>query len=238
VKMGPRQIGTSQKNDAAHNLIYQQLKEALMNGDFLPGQRLIVRELAERFSTSPMPVRQALQRLTSENALVDLLHRGVLVPEANVEAISDLVRVRCMIEGGAAEWAATTVATREIEELERINVAMLQAAKKKNGAKNYLVLNRRFHFLIYGASRSQALLATIEPFWLRAGPWLNIMRQGAMIGLGLDHHIEVIEGLKTGDGTRARRAIIADISDAADIMMRAASAPVDASSYGRKGLTT
>lgn len=231
---GMRGSNKSQRSDAAHNLIYQQLKEALMNGDFLPGQRLIVRELAERFSTSPMPVRQALQRLTSENALIDLLHRGVLVPEANVEAISDLVRVRCMIEGAAAEWAATTVTTAEIEELARINAAMLQAAKKQGGAKNYLALNRRFHFLIYGASRSPALVATIERFWLRAGPWLNIMRQGAMIGLGLDHHAAVIEGLKKGDGLMARRAIAADISDAADIMMRAATAPAETAILRRK----
>jgi DNA-binding GntR family transcriptional regulator len=209
------------------------LKEALMNGDFLPGQRLIVRELAERFSTSPMPVRQALQRLTSENALIDHLHRGVLVPEASVEAISDLVRVRCMIEGGAAEWAATTVTASEIEELALINAAMLKVAKKQGGTKNYLVLNRRFHFSIYAAARSPTLVATIERFWLRAGPWLNIMRQGAMIGIGLDHHEAVIEGFKRGDGGMARRAVTADISDAADIMMRAASTPAEVTPVGR-----
>jgi DNA-binding GntR family transcriptional regulator len=234
VTRGSRKTANDQRDHAAHNLIYQQLKEALMNGDFLPGQRLIVRELAERFSTSPMPVRQALHRLTSESALVEHLHRGVLVPEASIEAISDLVRVRCMIEGGAAEWAATTVTTAEIEELEKINGAMLLAARKPGGAKNYLVLNRRFHFLIYGAARSPALLATIERYWLRAGPWLNIMRQGAMIGLGLDHHAAVIEGFKTGDGVMARRAVAADITDAADIMMRAASTPSAVTTPRRK----
>ncbi len=234
MKQGVQKRSKRVKSGAAHNLIYEQLKEALMNGDFQPGQRLIVRELAERFDTSPMPVRQALQRLTSENALVDHLNRGVLVPEANVEAISDLVRVRCMIEGGAAEWAAATVTTGEIEELEQVNGAMLLAAKKTGGAKNYLVLNRRFHFLIYGAARSPALLATIERYWLRAGPWLNIMRQGAMIGLGLDHHAAVIEGFKKGDGVMAKRAVAADISDAADIMMRAASTPSDTSASRRK----
>ena len=230
--------GKRQKGHAAHNLIYQQLKEALMNGDFLPGQRLVVRQLAERFNTSPMPVRQALQRLTSENALVDHLNRGVLVPEASIEAISDLARVRCLIEGGAAEWAATTVTTEEIEELAKINAAMLRAAKTQGGAKNYLVLNRRFHFSIYGAARSPALLSTIERFWLRAGPWLNIMRQGAMIGLGLDHHDAVIEAFKKGDGSMARRAVAADISDAADILMRAATTPPDAKPpVRRKGVT-
>jgi len=221
---------TSMKEEqgGAHSLIYRQLKDALMNGDFLPGQRLIVRELAERFETSPMPVRQALQRLTSEEALVDLLHRGVIVPEATVDVISDLVRVRCMIEGAAAEWAASTITSREIEQAEAINATMLGSVNKEGGAADYLAHNRQFHFLIYGASRSRALLSTIERLWLRAGPWLNIMRQGTMMGLGLDHHAAVIAALRAGDGNKAKRAIAADISDAADVMMRAASAPIEA----------
>ncbi|RUV28046.1 GntR family transcriptional regulator, partial [Mesorhizobium sp. M7A.F.Ca.MR.148.00.0.0] len=44
----------------AHVRVHTALKEALMNGDFLPGQRLVVRQLAEQYRTSAMPVREAL----------------------------------------------------------------------------------------------------------------------------------------------------------------------------------
>lgn len=228
--MAKRAMAVEEKEPeaAAYNLIYRQLKDALMNGDFFPGQRLIVRELAERFETSPMPVRQALQRLTSEEALIDLLHRGVIVPKASVNVISDLVRVRCMVEGAAAEWAASTITLAEIQEADAINDKMVNCVKKVDGDADYLALNRQFHFLVYGASRSRTLLSTIERLWLRAGPWLNIMRQGTMMGLGFDHHAAVIAALRAGDGNKAKRAIAADISDAADIMMRAASAPIEA----------
>lgn len=207
-----------------HSHIYGKLRSALMNGDFVPGQRLVVRDLAERFNTSPMPVREALRRLVSEEALFDHPNRGVLIPEATVAVISDLVRVRCSIEGSAAEWAATTITTDEIDEAENINGRMQAIANQPGSGvrDDYLALNRQFHFLIYRASRSPVLLPIIERLWLRAGPWLNIMRQGTTLGMGLDHHTEILDALHKGEGLRARRAVVADISDAADIMLRAA----------------
>jgi DNA-binding GntR family transcriptional regulator len=217
-------ISAKAPRGTTHNLIYHQLRDALMNGDFLPGQRLVVRELADRFKTSPMPVREALRRLVSDEALYDHPNRGVEVPEATVEIISDLVRVRCSVEGAAAEWAATTITAEEIAQAEHINWCMKQCVSSQSGYADYLALNRQFHFLVYRASRSLVLQPVIERLWLRAGPWLNIMRQDTTLGLGLDHHAEVLMALRKGDGLSARRAIVADFSDASDIMLRAAAA--------------
>ena len=75
---------------------------------------------------------------------------------------------------------------------------------------------------VYRAARSTVLLPIIERLWLRAGPWLNIMCEEATLGMGLDHHAEIIDALVKGDGERAKRAVATDISDAADIMLRAA----------------
>ncbi|HEY9215984.1 MAG TPA: GntR family transcriptional regulator [Ancylobacter sp.] len=205
-----------------HTRVYTELKSALMNGDFVPGQRLVVRQLAERLETSPMPVREALRRLVSDEALFDHPNKGVIVPDATVEVISDLVRVRSSIEGAAAEWAATTILPDELDAIIGLNDAMKECAAKGKTA-NYLVLNRQFHFAIYRAARSAVLQPVIERLWLRAGPWLNIMRGEATLGQGLDHHEEILEGLRTADGPMARRALVADIADAADIMLRAAS---------------
>ncbi len=208
-----------------HARVVAELKNALMNGDFVPGQRLVVRDLAERFKTSPMPVREGLRQLVSDGALIDNAHRGVIVPEATVTVISDLVRVRCLIEGSAAEWAASTITAPEIDIISALNQRMSDRAAHGDRA-DYLTLNREFHFTVYRAARSEVMVPIIERMWLRAGPWLNIMREGVTLGQGLDHHTEIIDSLIVGDGARARRALAADISDAGDILMRAAASPV------------
>ena len=70
---------------SAPGRVYAGLKSGLMTGKYHPGERLVVRILAEHFATSPMPVREALHRLVSEEALVELSHRGVAVPEVSAE---------------------------------------------------------------------------------------------------------------------------------------------------------
>jgi DNA-binding GntR family transcriptional regulator len=217
----------------AHLRVHAALRRGLMNGDFVPGQRLVVREVAEAYETSAMPVREALRQLVSDGALFDHPNRGVIVPEATVEVISDVSRIRCLIEGAAAEWAATTITDEELRQLEEIDGKMRRSAAGGNSA-DYLVLNRDFHFSVYRAARSEVLQSTIERLWLRAGPWLNIMREDATLGLGMDHHSDVIAALRRGDGRGARRALVADISDAADVMQRAASGRRPVAPAGRE----
>jgi DNA-binding GntR family transcriptional regulator len=225
-------LRTPSTGRTAHARIYTVLREALMNGDFHPGQRLVVRSIAEQFQTSAMPVREALRQLVSEEALFDHANRGVIVPEASVEVISDLTRVRCSIEGSAAGWAASTITRAELEGARVLDGEMKDSATR-GATADYLSRNREFHFAVYRAARSTVLLPIIERLWLRAGPWLNILREEATLGMGLDHHAEIIDALEKGDGERARRAVATDISDAADIMLRAASG-LDRSKAGRE----
>ena len=209
--------------NTAHVRVHAGLKEALMNGDFLPGQRLVVRQIAEQFRTSPMPVREALRQLVSDEAMFDHPNRGVIVPEATVARISDLVRVRCSVEGTAAEWAATTITPDELDELARVNARMRDCVNK-NMLADYLGLNRRFHFTMYQAARSPVVHQIIEKLWLQAGPFLNIVRSDVTYGLGLDHHDEMLAALRRADGAAARKALVADLREAADIILRAAAA--------------
>lgn len=213
---------TPQRNEVvtAHAIIYAELKSALMNGDFQPGDRLIVRELSERFATSAMPVREALRKLVNDEALFDHPNRGVTVPAADVASVADLFRVRCAIEGQAAEWAAATISATELDTIHRINDAM-KACVQTHEVSQYLALNRQFHFTIYRASRSKVLVPIIERLWLRAGPLLNIMRQEATIQQGLDHHTDILDAISKGQGPQSRRAMAADIADASDILQRA-----------------
>lgn len=204
----------------AHAAIYAELKAALMNGDFQPGDRLVVRELSERFDTSAMPVREALRKLVNDEALFDHPNRGVTVPGVDIVGVADLFRVRCAIEGSAAEWAASTINKAELVNIVELNEAM-KVCVETNQVADYLAINRELHFTIYRTARSEVLLPIIERLWLRAGPLLNVMRQEATIQHGLDHHPEIIEALQKGDGPRARRAVAADIADAGYIIQRA-----------------
>jgi DNA-binding GntR family transcriptional regulator len=202
--------------------VYHSLRRAMMCGDIMPGERMVVKRLSERFGTSSLPVRQALQRLVAEGALVDRPYYGAEVPVLDVEALMDLRRVRCAIEGQAAEWAAQTVTPAELASLQALQDRML-ATTDPAEADEYLGWNLEFHFTVYRAARSPLMLPLIESLWLRVGPCLNVMRTETTLGLGLDHHDEVLAALRRGDGAAARAAVVAELTEAAEIMARSLS---------------
>ncbi len=204
---------------STHEEIYAHLKSAIMSGHYEPGERLVVAKLAKFFGTSPMPIREALRRLVAEQALENTPNRGVAVPEMTAVRLMDLRRIRCEIEGKAADWAAQTITKNELKHLEDAQVRMNSKALKEE-SEGYLDLNLDFHFTIYRAARSPLLMPIIESLWMQAGPCLSTMRTDTAIGIGMDHHEAMIAALRRGDGAAAREAVQKDISEAADIILR------------------
>ncbi len=204
----------------SHEPIYQHLRLELMRGDVRPGDRMVVKHLSDRFDTSTLPVRQALQRLVAEGALSDEPYRGARVPLRGVEELMDLRRVRCAIEGQAAEWAADRISEEELKRMHGLQ-AKLTSFDGAEKSQHYLAWNFEFHMTLYGAARSPLLMPLIERLWLRAGPYLNAMRTEFTLGQGLDHHEEVLTAMASGDGKAARAAVAAELSEAAEVMVRA-----------------
>jgi DNA-binding GntR family transcriptional regulator len=202
-----------------HEDVYARLKRAIMSADYVPGERLVVAKLEKVFGTSAMPIREALRRLVAEQALQNNPNRGVEVPQMTASRLMDLRRVRCEMEGKAAEWAALTITRPELARLQEIQAAMNRMAASES-ADGYLDLNLDFHFTIYKAARSPLLMPIIESLWMQVGPCLNTMRGEATLGLGMDHHEAMIAALHKGDGTAARAALQEDISEAADVILR------------------
>ena len=86
--------------------LYQRLREDLLAGRFQPGERLKIRDLANQWGTSPMPVRAALQRLVAEGALEGEAQRSLRVPLMTRERFLQILQVRLSLEGLAAESAS------------------------------------------------------------------------------------------------------------------------------------
>ena len=69
--------------------VYDQIQEMLLCGDIPPGESMPIRTLAERLGTSPMPVREALRQLLSEQGIEMHSNRTFRVPVMTLpEALS------------------------------------------------------------------------------------------------------------------------------------------------------
>jgi DNA-binding GntR family transcriptional regulator len=84
-------------------LVYQRLRSDILKGILKPGQRLQIDAVAARYEAGANPVREALNRLTSERLVDRKDQRGFSIPEIQMEDFRDLVKTRCWIESKALE---------------------------------------------------------------------------------------------------------------------------------------
>lgn len=185
-----------------------------MIGEFTPGQKLTLPDLAAAFGTSQMPIREATNRLIAARAIEALHRRSLRVPAATLQRLDALLPLRLHLEGEATRLAVQAGCQSIAAELEKINSEMYAKVPQED-IKSYLRLNQRFHFTIYQQSGNDDLVDLIELLWMRYGPIMNIVRSGVLSKSGHIRHAEVIEAIKKGNADKAAAAIRADIVEAA-----------------------
>ena len=191
---------------------YRQLREALMRGRFAAGQQMPLRSLAAEFGVSMTPVREALLRLASEQAL-EMDSRGIAtVPHLSPGRYAEILELRLELEGRAAARAAGRIRPSEVSELEGIHTR-LAAARGRGDAEGVLRENERFHFGYIRAAGQPVLHDLIESLWLRAGPTIRLISEAPWSGDPAGHpHYRLLEALRTGDPEGARKAVEADLN--------------------------
>lgn len=200
---------------------YAHLKQALTAGLFRPGEMVTLKGVAESLGTSVMPVRDAVSRLVAQGALEMPTSRSIRVPLMSQEHFDDLCRCRLLAEGEATRLAAKRIGAAAIERLEEINGEYLDFYSAGQ-IREMLVANQTFHFSVYRESGSKLLFSMIETLWLQSGPYLSLLMDTAPeaqqpVVVVTHHHQELVDALRHGDAEAARKALHADISDAADL---------------------
>ncbi len=202
-----------------HEVVYERLRDALSSGEILPGQRLVIRDLADMLGTSVMPIREALRRLEAENAVVAIGGRTLSVPVLTAAEYEEIGMIRAELEGLAAYEAAKVITAKEIKQIEEYANLSNKAAYDQDGEAAALY-NRLFHQGINNASRKPLLLKMIDSLWLRLGPQMAYTFKKAIVAqkweaesYGVFHpHKQALYALRNGDPTAARAAITYDIN--------------------------
>jgi DNA-binding GntR family transcriptional regulator len=197
---------------------YQTLHQWLTVGRFLPGERLKIRQVADELGVGIMPVRAALQRLAAEGALVNTPNCGVMVPKLKRAQFDDVLQIRLLLEGQAAEQGAYRMSESDLAKMQLLS-AQMASAIAASVVTAYLEANEEFHATLYRASGSPLLMELIETVWLKVGPVSNQLFEDKRYSLKLnDAHEDVVAALQRRDGAAVRRAIEQDMFYAAQYL--------------------
>ncbi|MBI0434576.1 GntR family transcriptional regulator [Roseomonas sp. KE0001] len=198
--------------DSVSGQAYQAIRSALMLSRLRPGERLLLRPLAEQLGISATPVREALLRLVSEQAL-QLDERGtVFVPVIDRARFLEIRSLRCNLEGQAAAAAASRAGAEQIDRLAAIH-ERLAAAEAERDFGTAIQSNEAFHSGLCRLGGMPVLLGLVEILWMQCGPLLSHLYDRGPLLWPRHGHLSVLDALRRGDAAGARAAVIRDIEE-------------------------
>ncbi|GAB4266924.1 MAG: GntR family transcriptional regulator [Pararhodobacter sp.] len=204
---------TRQTSQDAYSLIL----DAIDDGIYRPGDRLVESELAERFGVSRTPIREALQRLETQSLLARD-GRSLIVASLDHNQLAELYVVRSELEGLAARLAAKHATVEEVRVLRDM---VAEDRLLVNDPKALSRANKRFHKQIHLASHNRFLIRQLDlvhrSMALLATTSLEARGRGQA---ALDEHDAIVEAIARGDGDGADIALRDHISRAFETRLK------------------
>ncbi|MFJ4002481.1 GntR family transcriptional regulator [Streptomyces sp. NPDC090023] len=176
------------------------LRQDIIAGRLGPGDRLVERELAERYGVSRMPVREAIRALVGEGFVLFESARRTVVRRLTPDDVRELFELREALEVYAAGLAAVRATPEALERLREL-LAEAATATAAGEAEAITDVNTRFHDRILAMAGNGLLVSVLEPVDGRLR-WLT--RRNAEWSLLLAEHHELYEAIASGDPDRAR----------------------------------
>jgi DNA-binding GntR family transcriptional regulator len=141
--------------------ISEFLTQAIMDGQFESGQRLIENELQRRFGVSRTPIRESFRVLEKKGLVHNIPRKGTYVRKITQKDIKENFPVRANLESLAARLALPHLTATDIEKMETFFARMSEAAEN-NDFKSYLKYHTHYHDIFIRASRNDTLIELLE----------------------------------------------------------------------------
>lgn len=146
--------------------VLQNLREAILNRTFQPGQRLVERELCELTGVSRTTIREALRQLESEGLVRLLANQGPVVAKMSTEEAHDLYDVRGVLEALAASRFAASASDEEVAKLVATTDAIEQTISDGDLAE--LVARKDdFYSVLLDGARNAVVRSVLKSLWGR-----------------------------------------------------------------------
>lgn len=197
--------------------VYLRLRDAILRGELAGGERLVQEDIAGRYGTSRIPVRDALRRLEADG-LVETDVRGVCsVTRFGVDDLKEVYRLRELLEGHLISHACSRLGAEELDELERLQQDM-DEAQASGDPQAYVALNQRFHRALYDAADQPRAQKIIMSLWQGMPPLTPITIENRMAESSKEHWA-ILHALRAGQPEQAAQAMRHHIATAGQALL-------------------
>ncbi len=193
VAMGERQA-SAERPGVERCLVL--IREMVLSGELLPGQKVHQGELAEQLNVSRIPVREALATLQAEGILVHKPNTGFTVARFNSEDFSEIYLMRRLLE---TELIKSVDLTDVDVDLMTALSEQMKAIATADSRDTYQRLNREFHFALFDCSALVLVRQEVSRLWYMSAFYrsLHLYETDTFAHLQ-DEHERLIEAITSG----------------------------------------
>lgn len=186
----------------AHEYVRDALREAILGGELPGGTRLVQADIARRLKVSTTPVREALRDLATEQLVRIDAHRGAVVIDLSSEefeeihALCRLLEPYAMRDADPARFPQAIAAAQDL----------VERMESEIDPSRWTALNRQFHAVMLGTTRSSRLSSLLSWLYDAHGPYIAIDmrdRGSPHFRAANDQHRAMVEALRDGDLERS-----------------------------------
>jgi DNA-binding GntR family transcriptional regulator len=146
---------------AASARVAAYLREAILHGQFQPGDRIRQEDIAEKFGASRLPVREALRMLEAEGLTEHEPNKGARVPRLTQHEVEVIYRMRERLEPLALIESLPLLTDVDHERLEDVQ----RRIEENTDLELFLDLDREFHMLTYSGCAIDPLNSMVTRLW-------------------------------------------------------------------------
>ena len=206
-------------------VVYEMLKERLLEGTYQAGERLSVETLKTEFDVSKQPVMEALHRLAADGLVEIVPQVGCRVVRFQPQEVTDFYAIFGAMEGAVAGVAALRRTEDQLTDLEQVNQEIGDLANNPDPAARshgYRILNREFHATVHTMAHSDVIADISQRMWDLSDLLINtsgVPRPLATVtGERHDDHDRIISALRAGDPDAARIEMEEHITSTVEII--------------------
>jgi DNA-binding GntR family transcriptional regulator len=177
------------------------LREGIISGRLPRGARLKQTEIAQELKISITPVREALKLLEAEGYLASDSYRGATVAPFDVEASTEILKLRIALETQLVESAVRNIGSEQITEIRDLAGQFEQAALA-NDSTSARGINYRFHRRIYDFAKLPKTLHFVQVLWAQY-PFDVINRIDGRALRAAQEHGELLKNIIEGNAAGA-----------------------------------
>lgn len=199
------------------------LREAIVEGELVPRQRLVEADLAAEYGASRGNVRAALSELGVEGLIERVPNRGARVRAVSVDEAVEITEVRAALEALCARKAAERISDAEATELRGLAWQM-EDAVARGDRQAYSECNQQLHARIIEISAQQTAAATIRRLRGQAVRFqFQLARQPGRPDVSLPQHLAIIDAVCRRDPEAAAGAMGLHLESVGDAIRAAGS---------------